>query len=72
MGDGAITEVQPLVMGRGGYHFGDYGKLELPLSLIVLGSGADQIFPSAHSNRLELTGPDRVDRDEGWDQRFFG
>jgi hypothetical protein len=29
-------------MGLRGYHFGDYRKLELPLSLIVAGLGASE------------------------------
>jgi di/tricarboxylate transporter len=33
-----------LVMGPGGYHFGDYWKLGLPLSLIVIGVGAPLIL----------------------------
>ncbi len=33
-----------LVMGPGGYHFGDYWKLGLPLSLIVIGIGVPLIM----------------------------
>lgn len=33
-----------LVMGPGGYHFGDYSKLGLPLSLIVVGVGVPLIM----------------------------
>jgi di/tricarboxylate transporter len=33
-----------LVMGPGGYHFGDYWKLGLPLSLIVVGIGVPLIL----------------------------
>jgi di/tricarboxylate transporter len=33
-----------LVMGPGGYHFGDYWRLGLPLSLIVAGIGVPLIL----------------------------
>jgi di/tricarboxylate transporter len=33
-----------LVMGPGGYHFADYWKLGLPLSLIVVGIGVPLIL----------------------------
>ena len=33
-----------LVMGPGGYHFADYWKLGLPLSLIVVGIGVPVIL----------------------------
>ena len=55
-------------MGLRGYHFGDYRKLELPLSLIVVGLGAsDSAFMAARSDRSELIGRYRVDRDKGYD-----
>ena len=62
-----------LVIRPGRYHFRDYRKLELPLTLIAAGLGAfDSALLAARSIRSELAGRYRVDRGGGHDQRASG
>jgi hypothetical protein len=62
-----------LVIGPGGYHFGDYWMLELPLLLIEAEMSVfESTLLAARSKSSELIGRYRVDRGKGHDQRVLG